>query len=77
MPICASMSHPHRAAHLAHRRAAVRLDADALARRALVELMQDHLRAGEPPARAPPLRRIFWIAQFRLASTGVVVVSRS
>ena len=32
---------------------------------------------GKPPARAPPVRRTFCMAQFRPASTGVVVVSMS
>ena len=32
---------------------------------------------GKSPARAPPLRRTFWMAQLRPASTGVVVVSMS
>ena len=32
---------------------------------------------GKPPARAPPVRRTFWMAQFSAASGGVVVVSMS
>ncbi len=32
---------------------------------------------GKPPARAPPVRRTFCMAQFSAASTGVVVVSMS
>ena len=32
---------------------------------------------GKPPARAPPTRRAFWIAQVRAASTGVVAASMS
>jgi hypothetical protein len=43
-----------------------------------VELLEDHIGApGKPPSRSPPLRRAFWIAHLRLASTGVVVSSMS
>ena len=59
---------------LAHRRAARRLDADALARRAVLKLLQDALVAEKAAVRAARLARI---AKLRSASTGEVVSSRS
>ena len=63
---------------LAHRRAAFGAQTRRGGGRALPASSRRMRSApGKPPARAPPVRRTFWIAQVSPASTGVVVASMS